>query len=133
MGYLSKNAARFGLALALTMGASSIAMAQAVLHRGNGDEIETLDPHKSTDVSGSWIQFDLFEGLMAPNAKGEPIPGVAESYTVSDDGKTYTFKLRQNANWSDGTPVTADDFVFSWLRLLDPKTASDYGYFLWPV
>jgi len=104
-----------------------------VLHRGNGAEPETLDPHKSSGVPESWIQYDLFEGLVVPDGKGNFIPGAAESWTVSDDGLTYTFTLREKGKWSDGTPVTAQDFVFSWKRLVDPKTASDYAYFLWPV
>ena len=58
---------------------------------------------------------------MAQDAKANVIPGAAESYTVSDDKKVYTFKLRADGKWSDGTPVTADDFVFAWRRLLDPE------------
>ncbi|WP_225889849.1 peptide ABC transporter substrate-binding protein [Indioceanicola profundi] len=104
-----------------------------VLRRGNGAEPETLDPHKSTGVPESWIQYDLFEGLMVPDGKGGLIPGAAESTEISDDQLTYTFHLRPDGKWSDGTPVTAHDFVFAWKRLVDPKTASDYAYFLWPV
>ena len=61
------------------------------------------------------------------------IPGAAESWTVSPDGKIYTFKLRADGKWSDGTPVTANDFVFSWRRLVDPATAAEYAYMLAPV
>ena len=71
-------------------------------------------------------------GLTTLDAAGRPIPGVAQSWTVSPDGKIWTFHLRK-ALWSDGKPVTAGDFVFAWRRLLDPKTASRYAYNLWPV
>ena len=60
------------------------------------------------------------------------IPGAAESWTVSDDGTVYTFKLRQGAIWSDGSPVTADDFVYSFRRLEDPATAAEYASMLYP-
>ena len=109
------------------------AAAEKVLHRGNGAEPETLDPAKSSGVPESWLQYDLFDGLLVPNGKGEMIPGAAERWEVSADKLVYTFHLRRNAKWSDGTPVTAADWVFSWRRLVDPKTAADYGYFLWPV
>jgi oligopeptide transport system substrate-binding protein len=133
MSILTPILTRAALATALALGISSFAMAETVFHRGNGAEPETLDVHRSTGVPESWIQTDLFDGLVSYDAKGEPIPGAAESWTISDDGLTYTFKLRADGKWSDGTPVTADDFVFSWRRLVDPATASDYAYFLWPV
>ncbi len=96
-----------------------------VLQRGNGAEPNTLDPQKA---SGQWennIIGDMMIGLTTDNAKGEPIPGIAESWTVSDDGLVWTFKLR-DAVWSDGVPVTADDFVFAYQRINDPKTLSEY-------
>jgi oligopeptide transport system substrate-binding protein len=130
MHSFTKILARGLLAAALLGSVSSAALAEMVFNRGNGSEPETLDVHKSSGVPESFIQMDLYEGLLMADAKGEPVPGQAESYTLSDDGLTYTFKLRQNAKWSDGTPVTAEDWVFSMRRLIDPKTASDYGYFL---
>ena len=72
-------------------------------------------------------------GLTAQNAKAEVVPGAAESWTKSADGKTYTFKLRADGKWSDGSPVTAHDFVFAWRRLVDPETAAEYAYMLAPV
>ena len=84
-------------------------------------EPKTLDPH---GVSGTWENYivgDAFMGLLTDAADAKPIPGAAESWTISDDGLTYTFKLRDH-KWSDGTPVTAEDFVYSWRRLLDPAT-----------
>lgn len=96
---------------------------------GNGAEPATLDPAK---VTGTWennIVGDLFEGLVTEDAAGESIPGAALSWTTSEDGLVWTFKLR-DANWSDGVPVTADDFVFALRRLQDPATASEYAYLL---
>ncbi|MGL4967539.1 MAG: peptide ABC transporter substrate-binding protein [Inquilinus sp.] len=115
------------LAAALWSGAAG---AETILSRGNGGQPETLDVHKSVGIPESWIELDLFEGLLAPGPKGELVPGAAESWSVSDDGRTYTFKLRADGKWSDGSPVTAQDFVYSWRRLVDPKTAAPYAYFL---
>ena len=109
---------------------SGTADAETLLSRGNGGQPETLDVHKSVGIPESWIELDLFEGLLVPGPKGELAPGAAESWTVSDDGRTYSFKLRADGRWSDGTPVTAQDFVYSWRRLVDPRTAAPYAYFL---
>jgi oligopeptide transport system substrate-binding protein len=113
--------------LAMTAGG---AFAEVVFNRGNSADPESLDPHKTSTIYESNILRDLFNGLMIHDAKAEVIPGAAESYTVSDDGKVYTFKLRKDGMWSDGTPVTANDFVFSWRRLVDPATAAEYAYLL---
>jgi oligopeptide transport system substrate-binding protein len=109
------------------------AFAEVVFNRGNSADPESLDPHKTSTVYEANILRDLFMGLMIHNAKAELEPGAAESHTVSADGKVYTFKLRQGAMWSDGKPVTADDFVFSWRRVVDPATAAEYAYMLAPV
>ncbi|WP_104204827.1 peptide ABC transporter substrate-binding protein [Billgrantia saliphila] len=96
-------------------------------------EPASLDPHK---ISGKWendVVGDLFEGLVTEAADGERIPGVAESWEISEDGTVYTFHLREDARWSDGEPVTAEDFVFAFRRILDPATAADYAYLLYPV
>lgn len=119
------------LLLAVLLGTP--ARAEMVLHRGNGSEPETLDLHKSTGEGESWIEMDLFEGLVTADAQGRIIPGAALSWTISDDRLTYIFKLRPNGKWSDGTKVTASDFVFSWRRLVSPATRSRYAFFLWPV
>jgi oligopeptide transport system substrate-binding protein len=114
------------MAAAGLMAGAFNAQAESVLHRGNGAEPETLDPAKSTGVIESNIQYELLEGLTTYAQDGAVAPGVAKSWDVSDDGLTYTFHLRDE-KWSNGDPVTAGDFVYSFQRLLDPKTASDYA------
>lgn len=109
------------------------AQAEMLYTRGTGSTPDTLDPTKSELQPAARIIYDLFEGLFTLDAKGQGRKGVAEAYTVSADGKVYTFTLRADAKWSDGTPVTAADFVFSWRRLADPKHASPYAYFVWPL
>ena len=102
------------------------------LVRGNGAEPDTLDPHKA---SGNWennIIGDMFIGLMTEGPGGEAIPGTAESFSASSDGLTYAFKLRDH-NWSDGTPVTAHDYVYSFRRIASPKTAAQYVSILYPI
>lgn len=93
---------------------------------GNTNEPATLDPHTSTGTWEDRIQSDLFIGLTQSAADGSTIPGVAERWESSADGLTWTFHLR-DAKWSDGQPVTADDFVYSLRRVLDPTTASEYA------
>jgi oligopeptide transport system substrate-binding protein len=108
------------------------ASAQSVLRVANSGEPDSLDPHQ---VSGNWedrIVGDMFMGLTTEAANGTVVPGAAESWTISDDGLTYTFTLRDHT-WSDGTPVTADDFVFGFRRILDPATAAEYAYLLYPI
>src|SRR5206468_299505 len=104
-----------------------------------GDEVKTIDPSKATGQPENRVINGLFEGLLRsmpagdqPNEQGliplAAAPAVAESYTVSDDGKVYTFEIRSTAKWSDGTPLTAHDYVWSWRRMLHPETASEYSY-----
>lgn len=99
------------------------------LVRGNGDEPASLDPHKVEGVPEANIIRDLQEGMINLNGNGEVIPGVAESWE-NQDYKRWVFHLRKDAKWSNGTPVTAEDFVFSWRRLVDPKTGSPYASYL---
>src|SRR5471030_2846267 len=82
----------------------------------NGAEPETLDPAIITGQPEGRIVNALFEGLTAFNPEGKPVPGVAESWTISPDNRVYTFTLRPNAKWSDGRPLVAQDFVQSWQR-----------------
>ncbi len=113
--------------------ATTGALAEVVYNRGNSADPESLDPHKTSTVYEAHILRDLFLGLTTEDAKSEVIPGAAESWTVSPDGKVYTFKMRAGATWSDGSPVTAADFVYSWQRAVDPATASEYAYMLAPI
>jgi oligopeptide transport system substrate-binding protein len=94
-----------------------------------GDEYKSIDPQLSEDVQGAEFLRDLFEGLMNQNSDGDLVPGVATHFDVNDDNTIYTFHLRDNAKWSDGEPVTAGDFEYSWKRLADPATASPYAWF----
>jgi len=121
------------LAGAFVLAGTLAAQAEVVFHRGNGAEPETLDPHKLTGITEANITYDLFEGLVTMDPHGQETPGAAESWTVSDDGLVYTFNLRKDGKWSNGEPVTADDVVYSFRRLVDPATAADYGYILAPV
>lgn len=93
------------------------------------DDIKSFDPQINTDVEGSHVLRDLFEGLVNSDADGNAVPGAAESWEVSEDGLTYTFKIR-DAKWSNGDPVTAGDFVYAWRRLADPATASEYAWYM---
>ncbi|CUB09566.1 Dipeptide-binding protein DppE precursor [Bacillus cereus] len=102
--------------------------AKQVLNRTETNEIPTMDTSKNTDTLGSQILGNTMEGLYRLDKDNKPIPAVAESSTKSEDGKKYTFKLRKDAKWSNGDPVTAKDFVFAWQRLLDPKTAAEYAF-----
>jgi oligopeptide transport system substrate-binding protein len=117
----------------MIMMTTSGAFAEMVLNRGNNGDPESLDPHKTSTVSEANLLRDIFVGLTAQDASANVIPGAAESWTVSDDGKVYTFKLRPGALWSDGTPVTAQDFVYSFQRVVSPETAAEYAYMLAPV
>jgi oligopeptide transport system substrate-binding protein len=103
-----------------------------VFNRGNAAEPGTLDPHLAQGVWEDTIIGDMLMGLTTESAKGEPVPGAAEKWESSADGKTWTFHLRDH-QWSDGKPVTAGDFVFAWRRILDPKTASQYAYYLYLI
>lgn len=115
------------------IGGAAPALAETVLHKGNGGEPQTLDPaHTSINVE-EFILKDLFEGLTIYDAGGKIIPGAAESWTVSPDGTVYTFKIRAGAAWSNGDPVTADDFVYSFRRVEDPKEAAGYANILFPI
>ena len=110
------------------------ASAEVVLNRGNaGGDPFSLDPHQTQGTWENFIVGDMLEGLTTEAEDGSLIPGAAESWTVSPDGLTWTFKMRQGAVWSDGTPVTSDDFVYSWRRLLNPATAAQYASILYVV
>jgi len=107
--------------------------AEQVLHWGNGAEPQSLDPHRAEGVPSSNIQRDLFEGLVEEAANGDLVPGAAESWEISEDGKTYTFALRPNARWSNGDAITAEDWVYGLRRSMDPVTGSRYTFILEPI
>ena len=108
------------------------ASAAKVLHRGNGAEPKGLDPHQASGDPENQILGDLMMGLYTDDVAGDPILGAAESVSTSPDGLRWTFKIRDH-KWSDGVPVTADDFVYAYRRILDPKIASEYASILYPI
>jgi len=111
-------------------GASQGGPGEVVLRRGNGAEPGSLDPHFTTGTWEDAVVSDMLMGLTTNDARGRAIPGAAERWDTSPDGRTWTFHLRDH-QWSDGKPVTADDFVYSWRRILDPKTAANYASMLY--
>jgi oligopeptide transport system substrate-binding protein len=147
------------VALALGIGALAWAVSfgtlpPADLSFHNGDEVKTVDPSKATGQPEHRVMTSLFEGLYRewplgyevdeegniinwpePDENGnyplEAAPAVAKSCDISEDGRVYTFQIREEAKWSDGSPFVADDFVWSWRRTLHPETASQYAYQLW--
>jgi oligopeptide transport system substrate-binding protein len=109
------------------------AVAETVLRIANLAEPESLDPHKTQLQQQINIMRNLFEGLVVLDPKGNIAPGVAESWSVSEDGLSYRFKLRANAKWSNGDPVTAGDFVFSFRRMEDPRSVVREAQVLYPI
>lgn len=107
--------------------------AEQVLHKGNGAEPQTLDPHRAQGVPAGNILRDLYESLIMEAPDGTLIPGAAKSWTLSDDGTVYTFTLRADSRWSNGDPVTADDWVYSLRRAIDPATLSVYSGILFAI
>jgi oligopeptide transport system substrate-binding protein len=98
-----------------------------------GTEPETMDPHLSTGIPEATIMLQIYEGLTRLNEDGLPEPAMAETINVSDDGLVYTFSLRDGLMWSNGEPLTAEDFEKSWKRVLAPELAADYAYMLWYI
>lgn len=123
--------------IALGMGGIAWIVAQGQLPPAdftfnNGTDIKSFDPAVVTGQPEGRLIDALYEGLVTLGPQNrEPLPGVAKSWEVSDDGLTYTFHLRKNATWTNGDPVTADDFVFSMRRFLDPNTLAEYAYQAW--
>ena len=106
---------------------------EKILRSNNGSEPGSLDPALAQGTHESWVLENVFEGLMTFNEKGELVEGMAKEYKISDDGLTYTFTIRDDAKWSNGDPVTAEDFEFTWKRALDPELAADYAYQLYYI
>ncbi len=102
-------------------------LTEKIFHFGNGSEPQGIDPHIVTGVPEHHILISLCEGLTTANPNGGPnLAGAAESWTISDDGREYIFNLNKNGKWSNGDPVTADDFVWSWKRILTASLGSQY-------
>ena len=104
-----------------------------VLSRSLSGDPGTLDPQRAETVAEASVVGDMFVGLVTDDASGRPVPGCAESWTVSPDGLTYTFKLRDGLVWSDGKPLTSADFVYSFRRALDPATAAPQAGLLFVI
>lgn len=108
------------------------ALAETVYRIGNVGEPGSLDPGQISTSYENRIVGDMFMGLVTEAADGRVVPGAAESWVIDDDGRTYTFTLRRH-NWSDGTPVTGEDFVFALRRIVDPGSAAPYAFQLYPI
>jgi len=111
----------------------NVLAAEQVVFRGNGDEPQTLDPHRALGVPAAHILRDLFEGLTTEDSNGKVIPGAALRWNISRDARTYTFYLRRDLAWSNGEPLDAHDFVYSLQRAADPATASAGANALLPI
>ncbi|MEL7372867.1 MAG: peptide ABC transporter substrate-binding protein [Pseudomonadota bacterium] len=103
------------------------------LRRGLSADPATLDPQQARSVAALKVLGDLYEGLLTRDASGASVPGAAASWQILDDGTRYSFTLRDDARWQDGSPVTADDFVRGWRHLVDPENAAFYADVLRPV
>jgi oligopeptide transport system substrate-binding protein len=93
----------------------------------------SLDPGKATEIPASVVIKNTFEGLTRPVPSGEVEPAAAASWEISDDGRVYTFHLREDGRWSNGDPVTARDFYESWMRVLDPDFIAEYAYAMYMI
>ena len=110
-----------------------VAADNTVLNLGLPGEPATLDPHRYNLRIEEAVLGDLFLGLTTFSAEGKIIPGAAATWETSEDGLVWTFRLQPDGRWSDGQPVSADDFVQAFRRLLDPQTASSLAYFMYPL
>jgi oligopeptide transport system substrate-binding protein len=103
---------------------------KSILNVALGAEVPSLDPQNMEDMNSVRVANDIFEGLVTFDQSNIILPAMAKYWDVSSDGKKYTFHLRDDIKFSDGKEITADDFVYSWQRLVDPKTGSPYSYFI---
>ena len=121
---LAMTLAALMLVMAMPMLASAEATEQKLVFQ-MGEEPQVMDPTMNDYASGSYALQNLFRGLYKFAEDGSLVPAMAESYTVSEDGTVYTFTLREGLKWSDGSPLTAKDFEYSWKRVLNPELASE--------
>lgn len=117
----------------LISGCSDESMTDDTVRYALESEPSTLDPAKSTALAASNVELALFEGLTRLDEHEQPQPAAAKSWDISPDGTEYTFHLRDNLLWNDGTPLTAHDFEYAWKRVLDPQTASENAYMMYPL
>ena len=110
-----------------TDGGDQAAAGGGVVTHNLSSEPKSIDPALNTAVDGHQVIYGVFEGLCRLDERDQGIPGIAESWDISEDNLTYTFHLR-DAKWSDGQPVKASDFVYAWKRAVDPATAAEYAY-----
>ncbi len=133
---LMKPLVRSRLALLLLIAAlisCDRGMEQSALVRGNGGDPGSLDPALAEDVHAFNVLADLYEGLLRTAADGSLESGAARSWSVSEDGRHYTFDLHEEARWSNGDPVTAADFVYAMKRVASADTPSSYAFLLRPI
>jgi ABC-type oligopeptide transport system substrate-binding subunit len=121
------------VAVVLLCAPALAAAAPTVLRIGNGPEVESLDPHRARSLSAANVLRDLYEGLTSEEPNGDVATGAADSWEISADGREYLFHLRADALWSNGDPVTAEDFVAGLRRSVDPATGSQYSQMLAPI
>lgn len=127
------SAIMLAISLFVISGCGDEAMTDDTVRYALEAEPATLDPAKSTALAESNVELALFEGLTRLDDKEQPQPAAAQSWDVSPDGTEYTFHLRDNLKWNDGTPLTAHDFEYAWKRVLDPNTASENAYMMYPL
>ena len=134
MGAVATMARQLRLfAIAATMAFATAAGAQGTLHRGNDGDPVTLDPQRGQSNAEANLLRDVMEGLFVHDARGTPVPGATQEWSLSPDGLVWTFRLRPDARWQDGTTVTAEDFASGLRRALDPATASPHATLLAPI
>jgi oligopeptide transport system substrate-binding protein len=136
--HISRRAAAFGIAslglgLAARPSLAADGSRKMVWHRGELGDPGSLDPHKATTAIESNVLDELFEGLVTLDARGEIIPGTAQSWTVDPTGTVYRFNLRPAAKWSNGDKLVADDFVYAFRRLMAPETGAPYANILYTL
>lgn len=120
-------------ALGLLAGLIAGSASAAVLRKGNGPEVDSLDPQRARGVPAANVLRDLYEGLVDTAPDGRLRPAAAQGWTLSEDGRAYTFELRENLRWSNGDALTAEHFAAGLRRAVDPATASQYGQLLAPI
>ena len=132
MAFMGAAAAAMVVSLAACGGGGGGEDEATVLRRGISAKVDTLDPHRSSAKWENIVISDMITGLMTITPDRTVIPGVAESWETSEDGLTWTFKLKETV-WSDGEPLTAEDFVYAFRRIQDPVIASQYSSLLYIV